>query len=260
MKLSIIFAAISLISTSILAQGTLVARVEACSKQSFFAGENLERLGNVAEAMSRYQDAAFNGHTGAQNRLAQISLSGAAGIPRNDMAAYIWFAVMAEGNKMYAKQRDAIKVNLSGDQLTQATEFLSLLAQYKSNNTMLDESYGKGLKYEEGRGVKIDLVKAVSYYESAALDGEVDAQFRLGRILSEGKVNLEKNKLFAYIWSSVALKSRKDAAPYRISARSKISSEEIKDGDEFVAEFLAYSKSLKPCMSSMKLPASQNLQ
>src|SRR5687767_8403597 len=54
-----------------------------------------------------------------------------------------------------------------------------------------------GLMYLRGRGVEKDIMKAITYFESAALKGDVNARAHLAAIQLDGKGNIEEDKAAA---------------------------------------------------------------
>lgn len=66
----------------------------------------------------------------------------------------------------------------------------------------VDAQYAVGFAYETGRAGAVDEVQAAKWYRQAALQGQVEAQYRLARLVTKGAKGLKKDpatglKLFA---------------------------------------------------------------
>ena len=71
-----------------------------------------------------------------------------------------------------------------------------------------------GQLYFNGEGVEKDLTVALYWYEKAASQGLVDAQYRVGTLYFDGKSNIPKDYDKAYKWLQLALENgRSDAKP-----------------------------------------------
>jgi len=93
------------------------------------------------------------------------------------------------------------------------------------DNTDVSALLEHAAKYENGKGVEQDIVKAISYYEQAVSAGSMAAAIRLGRIYVNGKgVKKDKSKGEAFIKTAVKLNDQ-------IQSRNKKVTEFVKSGN-----------------------------
>ncbi|WP_342642309.1 tetratricopeptide repeat protein [Rhodoligotrophos ferricapiens] len=73
-----------------------------------------------------------------------------------------------------------------------------------------------GIAYETGNGVKRDLRRAAELYQQSAKSGNVDAQYRLGRLLEVGDERLPADPAFAVSMYQTAARYGQIEAQYRL--------------------------------------------
>jgi TPR repeat protein len=83
--------------------------------------------------------------------------------------------------------------------------------QLAANRGDAQSRYELGRMYEEGRGVKQDLAKAMQYYLKAAEQGHAKAQYELGLMYSRLPAN-KKNEEEAIKWIQMAMDGFRQAA------------------------------------------------
>ncbi len=112
-----------------------------------------------------------------------------------------------EGQLMYVPEIDTLLTS------QEALEY------YKSQFAKKDyfACYKTGTFYEFGIGVPINLKIAMDYYETAARNEVVEAQFRLGELFETGKDSIEKNIEKARYYFTLAAKQGNDYAISRLN-------------------------------------------
>lgn len=80
-----------------------------------------------------------------------------------------------------------------------------------------DAQYSLGGRFEEGRGVGVDLTQAVQWYRRAADQGHAPAQFRLAQLHEQGR-GLPRDERQALSWYTAAAEQGYQAATDRLQA------------------------------------------
>lgn len=147
--------------------------------QAYRYGKGFKR--DMAEAMSWFALAASNGQKAAAIDLARLYEQGA-GVKRDlALAALWWFRAGMAGDEA-AKAR-FIALFLNGDTAdvggAVGISWLEALAQDGRTDAIL----ALGQAYEQGLGIPADPDKARRWYLLAAVGGDTEAKFRLGRML-----------------------------------------------------------------------------
>lgn len=136
---------------------------------------------NPAEAVFWFAMAAGNGEKAAAAELATLYEQGVGAKPDLAQAALWWYRAAVLGDED-AKGR-FVKLFLAGE-----TEdiggpvgagWLEALAATGNSDAIL----ALGQAYEKGEGIPADLAKARQWYQQAAFAGDIEAKFRLGRML-----------------------------------------------------------------------------
>ena len=92
----------------------------------------------------------------------------------------------------------------------------------------MEGQYNLAIAYYRGIGVKKDMVKAVNWFQKAAEQGYADAEYILAAAYQNGRGDLPKDKIMAYVWLAIAEKHGKDeAGRERISLESKMTEQEL---------------------------------
>ena len=74
------------------------------------------------EAVQLYRRAAKKGHARAQYDLG-LSYADAAGVPKDPVLAHMWLSIAGDtGNKRAREQRDTLEQDMSGAEISRATE------------------------------------------------------------------------------------------------------------------------------------------
>lgn len=82
-------------------------------------------------------------------------------------------------------------------------------------NITPEQYYIMAVKHYNGQGVKKDPMQAVKYYEEAAKQGHIKAQFNLGLMLFEG-FSIPKNQKQGAYWLLKAAEQGEPKAQYQI--------------------------------------------
>lgn len=211
----------------------------------YFVGEGIEE--DYKQAFELYKVAAEQGHLDAANNLADMYLNGE-GIAIDEAAALHWFTVAASGGVMEAwftlglmyeqglgtvvNDAEALVAYLTsargGDMeaqyrmgniyyyglLGQSIDFNEAMNWYKlvAENHHVDALFDLGYMYVNGIGVEQDVVKGISYYKKAALQGDGQAQTNIGLLYLEGEYGIEKNIAEAVKWLKGAQRTGNEEA------------------------------------------------
>jgi uncharacterized protein len=171
-----------------------------------------------ARAMALYREAATAGHVGAQINLATMYLDGA-GAPRNPSAAVEWFTRAADGGSALA-QLSLGMIYESGDAPVKA-DARQAARRYREAATqgLMPAQYRLGRLLEDGRGVTRDLDRAAMWYRKAADQTDPAAQLRLGILLSPGN-GKRTDIVEAHMWLNLAASRWKNEA-LRVDAAAR---------------------------------------
>jgi len=87
--------------------------------------------------------------------------------------------------------------------------------------------------YEDGQGTAVDLPLAEHYYQLAAEQGMVRAQYRLGLLLAKGD-RTKGNRVSAYKWLMLAQDAVKENTAALNDLRKSMSGQEIAEAEREV--------------------------
>ncbi|HLO78601.1 MAG TPA: SEL1-like repeat protein [Magnetospirillum sp.] len=136
---------------------------------------------DMAEAVSWFAMAAGNGVKPAAVELARLYEQGA-GIKRDlSQAALWWFRAGVLGDED-AKTR-FLALFLNGDATDLGGDIGSGWLEALASTGRTDAILALGRAYERGLGIPADEAKARSWYQLAAVSGDAEAKYRLGRML-----------------------------------------------------------------------------
>jgi TPR repeat protein len=97
----------------------------------------------------------------------------------------------------------------------------------------LDAQYNLAIMGEEGKGGPADRALAAHYYQLAAEQGMIKAQFRLGQLLaSDGESR--SNRVSAYKWLMLAQDSIKESSAALNDLRKSMNAQEIAEAEREV--------------------------
>ena len=120
-----------------------------------------------------------------------------------------------EINKEIEQKKENNLHNLSNQQKKEKKNHQNLAKKqdpYKINKKEDAQNlYNEAKKYEEGIGVEKNLSKAIFYYEKAAKQGYIDAQYKLGSIYIS-----KKDLLKAFYWFEKAAKQGHSISQYMV--------------------------------------------
>jgi TPR repeat protein len=92
--------------------------------------------------------------------------------------------------------------------------------------------------YDKGQGVEQDFKEAVKWYQKAADQGDVDAQFNLGVMYAEGE-GVEQDYVTAYTWYNIAAaKGDTQAATWKDNTAKQLTPDQIAKAEELVKEMI----------------------
>ena len=96
--------------------------------------------------------------------------------------------------------------------------------------------FNLGVMYDKGDGVTQDYKEAFKWYELAAKQGFAEAQYNLGLMYEKGQGAIE-NYLLAHAYLNLAASSGdKDAATYRDTLSTKMTSEQLAEAQKLAKE------------------------
>ncbi|MGG5889241.1 tetratricopeptide repeat protein [Falsiroseomonas sp. HC035] len=155
-----------------------------------------------AEAARWYGQAADQGHSWAQFRLAQMLESGAAG--RRDRAAAVRLTLAAAEGGVAPAAHNLGMMHRSGNGVArdvgEAARWLTVAAE----NGIPEAQYNLGLMYFRGDGVPRQLHDALSWMRQAAQGGYAPAQKAVGRLYMTGLDTMGQDLTEARSWLSLA--------------------------------------------------------
>jgi TPR repeat protein len=202
---------------------------------------------NGVEAIKWYRMAAEQGNLGAECNLAAMYNNGD-GVPQDYQEAAKWYRKAAEQygdpgaqcalGMLYEKTHYVKGQGVISPDYAEAVKWYRKaaeqdwpVAQFAQNNL--------GAMYAKGQGVPQDYAEAVKWYRKAAEQGNDQAQFNLGTCYAEGN-GVTQNEIEAYKWSSLsAAQGNKDAANNRDIIASRMSREEITEGQRRASAFVS---------------------
>ena len=92
---------------------------------------------------------------------------------------------------------------------------------------------------EQGRGCPVNLRKAFYWYEKAANQGDIEAQFNLGVCLTAGK-GCDVDIVQAHMWFSLAArKGDADSISNRDILAKRLKPEQITESKKMVSDWIA---------------------
>jgi uncharacterized protein len=170
---------------------------------------------------------------------------------------------MASGDQPGSHLKRAVRTLLCAVFLSMASAPLPVLAQAESLDALPfakkaklakagdnDARFAVAEALEKGIEVKIDLFQAAKWYREAALNGSVEAQYRLARILRVGAVGLPQDKVAAIKLFEDASSKGHPASAYAIGVAFQLGDGVIKD--------LARAKSQYEAAAKLNHPAAHN--
>ena len=128
--------------------------------------------------------------------------------------AVVWWNRAINGGNAEAMSHLAVSYENGDLDLTQSSTKANELYALAAEKGDASARYNLGVRYENGKGVEIDLIRAVELYEQSAKQGLVDAQFNLANIYRDGSLDNEngnpmtipKNLPLHFKWSLAAAK------------------------------------------------------
>ena len=95
-----------------------------------------------------------------------------------------------------------------------------------------------GFMYHQGQGVEQDLKEAVKWYQKAADQGQVNAQYTLGWMYANGR-GVEQNYVTACAWYNIAAaKGDTEAATWKDNTAKEMTPEQIAKAQELSKEMV----------------------
>ena len=161
------------------------------------------------------------------NQFAQYSLGGlyqrGLGVEQDDTEAFRLFSLSAGRGNAYAAYALA-GMHEKGIATEQDEELAQRYYRFAFGKFEAMERGGADDKLQyrlgkmllDGRGVEVDVLRAVAYLEKAAENKNAHAQYRLGRLILEGKV--EGDRTVALQWLTDSAESGNEFAQYRLGA------------------------------------------
>jgi TPR repeat protein len=109
----------------------------------------------------------------------------------------------------------------------------------------LDAQYNLAIMGEEGKGGPADRALAAHYYQLAAEQGMIKAQFRLGQLLaSDGESR--SNRVSAYKWLTLAQDSIEESSAALNNLRKSTNEQEIAEAEREVDTWRIAHKPTRP--------------
>jgi len=141
-------------------------------------------LQNFASAAALYEQAAAQGHAGAQNQLGQYFHSGLGGA-QNQQDALRWLrAAAAQGDPQHIF--DLAKALEQGADGSQDATAAAAAYQQAADLGHVDATVSLGVLYQNGTGVTQDYTRALDLYRSPAAEGHARALNNLGLLYVRG--------------------------------------------------------------------------
>ncbi|MDP7011807.1 MAG: tetratricopeptide repeat protein [Verrucomicrobiota bacterium] len=203
-------------------------------------GRNVSR--SSAKAREWYQKAAAQDHAGAQNNLAAILEETASMEEAGPL--YLKAAKGGSANGCYNLAR-LIETGTGGlgeaDPKAAFEEFskAARMGHGPAQNNL-------GLMYQMGVGVKANLEESVRWYQYAANQDNLDAQFNLGLMTLRGEGGLKADKVKAFVlWGRAAMKAHRQATENLAALANELTEDEKNQGRAEVREWTQNHKVLQ---------------
>ena len=155
----------------------------------FVNGDGVVR--DDAEAYKWYRKAAEQGHADSQNMVGRYLEEGWANVTKNEKEAVEWYLKAAEQGHEKAKK---VVANIK-----KREEFFDNLVK-SANNGVASAQYALAEHCLNGDGVAKNEAEAYKWYRKAAEQGQINAQYMVGRYLEEGWGNVCVNECEAVKW------------------------------------------------------------
>lgn len=198
-------------------------------------GLALQREGQDAEAVARFQEAADRGHAGAAYALGEAYNAGR-GVVQDATAGARWIDTAAERGEPRAQYvLGAALYDGSGvsQNYTQAAEYLTKAAEQGH----ADAQFLLGECYANGRGVVKNLPWAARWYGKAAAQGHAEGAFSYGVVQAAG-LGVPINLPLGYAWLDVASdRGHTKAGEVRTAIANKMTPQELERGKRRAAAF-----------------------
>ncbi len=163
------------------------------------------------------------------------------GVAKDAVEAVKWFRKAAEQNEANAQYSLGV-CYANGQGVAKDDEAAVKWYRKAAEQNLASAEYNLGYCYENGLGVKQGYAEAVKWYRKAAEQGDAYAQCNLGGCYISGE-GVTQNDIEAYVWSSLAAaQGIKVAAQNRDFCASRISREEIVEGQRRAAAFVPRNK------------------
>ena len=146
--------------------------------------------GNYTAALSKFKLAAIKGDDKAQFNLAKMLVD--QGGEKNGKEAIHLYKLSAMQGNSDALNALSIFYFLMGENTfandKNEIKLITMIAENRSDGALTDGAqFNLGVKYQYGKGVQQDKVKAAHWYEMAAKNGLKEAQFNLGILYYSGE-------------------------------------------------------------------------
>ena len=204
------------------------------ARADFADGMLAFQQGSYDAAFEEWQHLAKEGHVGAQVGLGLMYATGK-GVVEDDVEAEKWYRLAAEqGNALAQYNLGTIYRNGQGvaRDPVEAAKWYKMAAE----QGVPAAQFNLGNMYETGEGVTESSVEAIRWYVEAGEAGLLFAQAALGSIYADG-VGVPKNNILAYLWWSLAA-----AQDHKIAAKNlgilitRMTADEIAEGDFLVGK------------------------
>ena len=189
---------------------------------------------NSVKAREWYQKAAAQDHAGAQNNLAAMLEEADAMEEAGPL--YMKAAKGGSANGCYNLAR-LIETGSGGlgeaDSKAAFEEFAKAarMGYGPAQNNL-------GLMYQAGAGVKANLEESVRWYQHAANQGNLHAQFNLGLMTLKGEGGLKADKIKAFVlWGRAAMKAHPQATENLAALANELTEDEKNQGRAEVREW-----------------------
>ena len=151
-------------------------------------------------AISNWMPLAKRGDPKAQNNVGLLYQKGEA-VPKNNQKAIEWYR-KAVGQGLPEAHHNLGLLLYDQDPLSVSEEVISLFS-YASKRNVSASTYMLGLIHYHGQSMQKDLALASKFWEIAAKEGNLEAQFMLAMLHQSGDLGPPRYDL-AFIWSKIA--------------------------------------------------------
>lgn len=154
--------------------------------QTFSHGRGVAR--NLQTAQAWYRRAAENGQVLGMRELGTIYLNGTEITPSDGQEAMRWLSAAAEAGDAVAMHNIAIG-SITGTVIPRDDALALRWLEIASSQKLGAATFVYGKMHENGRGVPVDLEKAVGLYVLAASQGHKPAALHLGALTASGELD-----------------------------------------------------------------------